>query len=609
MSTLPTSLFVLALSLCASAQKPSLPKFGTQARSIQVGSTEREFLLHVPKQYSEKQDVPLVFVLHGRGGSGTAASRNYGWTPMAEKHGFLLVYPTALGEPTSWKTQKGSEDDIDTSFIRAMIVSLSHELRVDRKRIYCCGHSSGGFMSYSVAASLGDQMAAVGVVAGSIGLEWRNRRRVIQTPTQPVPVITFHGYKDMIVPYDKVHGKGARYGMILSVHESIAFWVKANGCSEDASREELFGGRVIKEHYASDTNKDVLLFSLTEGNHGWPGAMRRQTSKTISATEEIWKFFASHAREELSELPETYTKTERAKVTANASATVTLEPSPLKVERVATGYGFTEGPAWDPKTRSLLFTDIRNNQIIKLSDGDKASVFQKPSGKANGLMFDKSGVLYACLGGSRQVVRINPDGKRTVLADKYQGKQLNSPNDLALDGSGGLYFTDPRYGSKDNMELDLMCVYYIARDGKLSRVINTFERPNGIVVSNDGKTLFVAEPNKREIHAFAITAPGRLGEGQLWFRADKKRDGQGPDGMCFDAEGKLYATFDDVLVLAAGADEKKGAIVARIKVPEHPSNCIIGGKDGKQLFITARRSLYRAALEVKAGPLRAGHSR
>lgn len=266
----------------------------------------------------------------------------------------------------------------------------------------------------------------------------------------------------------------------------------------------------------------------------------------------------------------------------------------VKLEKVATGFGFVEGPAWNALDNRLLFSDIRNNKILQLGAKDKITTFLDPSERANGLMFDSGGDLYACLGGARQVVRIDPEGKRTVLADSYGGKKLNSPNDLALDDEGGLYFTDPRYGKVDDVEQDVMGVYYVAADGKVTRVISELRRPNGIVVSRDGGGLYVAEPDKREIHYYPILAPGRLGKGRMIFQSDRAVDGGGPDGMAVDEKGNIYATYKNLLVIDPG-----GKLLRRIPVPEKPANVAFGGEDLKTLYVTARTSLYRMKMDVR----------
>ena len=277
----------------------------------------------------------------------------------------------------------------------------------------------------------------------------------------------------------------------------------------------------------------------------------------------------------------------------DAAELTQLVASGAEAKKVAGDCKFTEGPAYSPKG-FLLFSDIPNSRIVRVDTDASISDFLKPSGAANGLVFDAAGNLYACQGGARRIVKIGAqDGKIEPLCDSYEGKPLNSPNDLALDGAGGLYFTDPRYGADMKLDQPCMGVYYIDSKGKASRVIDGRERPNGILVSSDQKTLFVAEPNKRELWSYSITAPGQVGDGKLIFTGDAQADGGGPDGMALDAEGHIYATYKSIVVL-----NSNGSVVGRIPVPEQPANCTFGGSDGKTLYITARTSLYSLAMTV-----------
>jgi gluconolactonase len=285
-------------------------------------------------------------------------------------------------------------------------------------------------------------------------------------------------------------------------------------------------------------------------------------------------------------------------VPAAAADLSAVVASDAKVEKLVGECKFTEGPAYSPQG-FLLFSDIPNNRIVRRDDDGKVTDYLNPSGQANGLVFDAAGHLYACQGGARRVVKINAvDGKIEVLADKYDGKKINSPNDLALDGQGGLYFTDPRYGSNEGVEQTVMGVYYVSADGKVSRVIEGLPRPNGILVTPNGKSLIVANPNVREIRSYPITGPGKIGEGKVIFTGDEQLDGGGPDGMAHDADGRIYATYKTIVVLSAYGD-----LIGRIDVPEKPANCTFGGKDGKTLFITARTSLYGVAMKVAGAPL------
>ncbi len=277
------------------------------------------------------------------------------------------------------------------------------------------------------------------------------------------------------------------------------------------------------------------------------------------------------------------------------SELVDLNASPKKV---VGDCKFTEGPAFSPKG-FLLFSDIPNSRIVRVDSDGSSTDFLKPSGNANGLIFDAAGHLYACQGGTRRVAKIAiQDGKIETLSDSYGGKPLNSPNDLALDGQGGLYFTDPRYGDESNVEQSCMGVYYIDASGQTSRVVDSLRRPNGILVSIDAKRLYVAEPDKRELWMYEILSAGKIGPGKKIFVGDESNDGGGPDGMCLDLHGNIYATYNGIVILSPD-----GVLIGRIAVPEHPANCTFGGADGKTLYITARTSLYSVAMKVAGAPL------
>lgn len=263
-----------------------------------------------------------------------------------------------------------------------------------------------------------------------------------------------------------------------------------------------------------------------------------------------------------------------------------------EVKKIAGDCAFTEGPAWSPEG-FLLFSDIPNNRIVQWKRGT-VSDFLKPSGNSNGLLFDGQGRLWACQHGSRQVALIEGDKSIVPIVNGFERKKLNSPNDLAVDNYGGLYFTDPRYGdSGDPVEQPVMGVYYVDASGKVTRVIDDLERPNGILVSPKGDMLYVAEPNRRELYRYSIVKPGIINGKKLIFTGDEKLDGGGPDGMAHDVDGNIYATYKDVVVL-----NSDGGLIGRIEVPERTSNCAFGGRDGKTLFITAQTSVYSVKTKV-----------
>jgi gluconolactonase len=260
-----------------------------------------------------------------------------------------------------------------------------------------------------------------------------------------------------------------------------------------------------------------------------------------------------------------------------------------KVEKVVGGFKFTEGPAAD-REGNIFFTDITNNRIHKWTLDGKLITFRQDSGGANGLFFDKKGNLLVCEGGRRRVVSIKRNGMRKVLADKYDNKMLNSPNDLWADANCGIYFTDPRYGDRRGMEQGGEYVYYLLPDHKkLSRVIDDMVRPNGIIGTADGKTLYIADHGRGKTFVYTINEDGTLSNKKLFAP-------EGSDGMTIDNEGNIYLTTKVVAVY-----NKNGEKIETIEVPEQPANICFGGKDKQTLFITARTSLYSVRMRVASG--------
>ena len=262
------------------------------------------------------------------------------------------------------------------------------------------------------------------------------------------------------------------------------------------------------------------------------------------------------------------------------------------VNKLASDFRFTEGPIADAYG-NIYFTDIPNNRIHIVSADGNLSTFLENSGGANGLYFDTSGNLLACQGGDRKVVSIDPERNITVIADSYDGKKLNSPNDLWLDPKGGIYFTDPRYGNRDNMEQDGEHVYYITPDRKkVIRVIDDMARPNGIIGTPDGKRLYVADHGGNLTFTYRINHDGSLSDKKL-FAA------QGSDGITMDTEGNVYLTSGKVNIYNI-----KRELIGSIETPEGPSNVAFGGPDGQTLFITARTSVYSVRMNAKGLPTR-----
>jgi gluconolactonase len=272
-----------------------------------------------------------------------------------------------------------------------------------------------------------------------------------------------------------------------------------------------------------------------------------------------------------------------------------IVPEGATVEKIADGFKFTEGPAWDGE-RYVYFSDIPNADVIRFdTQTAKADVFVPESGQSNGLMFNKAGQLLMCQHAARQIGRLESGGTITTIVDNYEGKKLNSPNDLDLDAKGGIYFTDPRYGNRENMEMKIEGVYYFSPDRKLTRIIDDLVRPNGILVSGDGKHLYVADHGAGKVYAFDIQPDATVANKRLLIALNDEGKPDG-DGMTLDARGNLYITSPGTSSIVVAAPD--GKLITKIVCPQPPANCAFGGADRNILYITARDSFYRITLNI-----------
>lgn len=280
-----------------------------------------------------------------------------------------------------------------------------------------------------------------------------------------------------------------------------------------------------------------------------------------------------------------------------------LIPEGAEIEVLAGGFEWSEGPVWLPKQRAVLFSDIPNNRIVRWKQGQGVSIFMEPSGYtgqepfsgaepgSNGLLLDSQGRLVFCCHGDRAVKRLEPDGTLTILADRFEGKRLNSPNDLIYHSNGDLYFTDPPYGlpkrwEDAGRELDFCGVYRLAADGKLTLLTDEMTRPNGIAFSPDEKTLYVAQSDPKAAiwKAFSVRADGTLGKSKVIHDATDlvgKLPGL-PDGMAVDRDGNLWATGPGGVHVFSPAGKPLG----RISTGQATANCTFGD-NGSTLYITA----------------------
>jgi gluconolactonase len=280
-------------------------------------------------------------------------------------------------------------------------------------------------------------------------------------------------------------------------------------------------------------------------------------------------------------------------VTWPASTSPTTTPLVVapdaKVEKLAGGFSFTEGPIADSQG-NVYFTDIPNNKILKWSLDGKLSTYKENTNGANGLDIDEKGNLYVCEGSGKKISKIDMNGNLTVLCDNYKGKKFNAPNDLWRDKKGGIYFTDPGY-SKGKSELDGSYVFYLPPDShEPIIVVSDMSGPNGIVGTRDGKLLYAADYSGRKTFVFKVNEDGTLSDKKLFVPI-------GADGMELDEMGNLYLT--DLSGKGINIVNSEGKKIGYINVPNSTSNICFGGKDGKTLFITARDSFYSIQMNVK----------
>jgi sugar lactone lactonase YvrE len=268
-----------------------------------------------------------------------------------------------------------------------------------------------------------------------------------------------------------------------------------------------------------------------------------------------------------------------------------------KVEQATTGYIFTEGPVWS-KAGFLLFSDIPGNTIYKLNADGKSEVYITPTNNSNGLTFDKKGNLVACEHSGRKVVAYDQNKKAKVLVDNFNGKKFNSPNDIVFRKDGGFYFSDPPFGLKkldqdSTKELKINGLYLFSK-GKLTLLDSSFVRPNGVALSPDEKTLYVAQSGIFYIwKAYDLNADGTLKSSKILMQQPEITGN--PDGIKVDIEGNIYCTGNGGVVIF----EKSGTYLGTIKLPENPSNLCFGDADLKTLYVTAQKSVYKIRMKKK----------
>ncbi len=286
-----------------------------------------------------------------------------------------------------------------------------------------------------------------------------------------------------------------------------------------------------------------------------------------------------------------------------------LVPRDAAPEKIVDGYNWVEGPVWNRAGGYLLFSEIPSNSIYKWQEGNGTSLYLRPSGYtgaepfpgpepgSNGLAFDPEGRLVRNKHGDRQIVRREADGRDTVLVDRYQGKRINSPNDLVFKSNGDLYFTDPPFGLPKSFddpgkELPFQGVYRLSKDGKLTLLTKDVRAPNGIGFSPDEKTLYISNADRENAVwlAFEVKDDGTLGKSRVFFDGTAwAKTGKGvPDGLKVDRHGNLFAAGPGGLHVFSPDGTHLGSFVADVAI----SNCAWGGDDGSVLYFTVSSAIY-----------------
>jgi gluconolactonase len=283
-----------------------------------------------------------------------------------------------------------------------------------------------------------------------------------------------------------------------------------------------------------------------------------------------------------------------------------------KFEKIAEGMEWSEGPVWDKQNQRLLFSDTVRNTIFQWAPGKQTSEFLKPSGYtgsapftghepgSNGLTFDSQGRLTMCQHGDRRVSQLQPDRSFKTLVDKYEGKRLNSPNDLVFKKNGDLYFTDPPYGlpktfDDPQKELPFNGVYRLSKGGKVTLLAQELKAPNGIAFSPDEKTLYVSNSEKATWTAFPVKSDGTLGPGRIFADATAEKGKPGAvDGLKVDKDGNVWASAPNGFYILS----PNGKLLGKIITGDRTSNCA-WGEDGSTLFMTVNHNVWKVKTKTK----------
>lgn len=278
----------------------------------------------------------------------------------------------------------------------------------------------------------------------------------------------------------------------------------------------------------------------------------------------------------------------------------------LALETLGSDFRFTEGPIWHPKERHLTFSDIPANRMFRWSDEAGLSVFRDPSNMTNGNTYDHEGRMLSCEHATSRVTRTESDGSIIVIASHFDGKELNSPNDIVVRKDGSIWFTDPTYGRQANTgllrepELDFRGVFRLdPANGELTLARSDFEMPNGLAFTLDHEEIYVADTPRKHVRKFPIQANGTLAEGEVFAHSTGEGPGA-PDGLKIDSRGHIFCAGPGGVHIYHPDD---GACLGVIETPAFCANFTWGDEDLRTFYLTASTGLYRTRVKVPGIPL------
>ncbi len=267
--------------------------------------------------------------------------------------------------------------------------------------------------------------------------------------------------------------------------------------------------------------------------------------------------------------------------------------SGIQLEKASGGHRFTEGPLWSKYIDGLLFCEVPSNMVLAYQSGKGLGKYLEQAGGASGLAYDAEGHLLIAEGKGRRIVRLsaNDEKKVEVLAERFEGKRFNGPNDIVVRKDGQVYFSDPAFGAQSEVrEMDFHGVYHMSPKGELSLIAKPKGRPNGVTLSPNGRILYVANSDERKVYAYDLDSRGKAGNERIFLAG---LDGV-PDGLRTDEKGNVYVAANHVYIFSP-----QGKALHTIHMGEKPSNMAFGDADRMTLYITAKTSVYRARMKVK----------